>query len=47
MSGIGHIGELQAIAYFQKKLKIPVYLPLKDKGIDFIAAGDDKYFKFK
>ena len=41
MSGIGHIGELQVIEELQKKQKIEVYLPLKDKGIDFIAVHNN------
>jgi hypothetical protein len=36
LSGIGHIGELQAIEEFEKKHKFEIYLPMKDKGIDFI-----------
>lgn len=41
MSGIGHLGELQVIDELQKKHKIEIYLPLKDKGIDFIAVGNN------
>ena len=38
MSGLGHIGELQVIDELQKNQKVEVYLPLKDKGIDFIGV---------
>ena len=41
MSGIGHIGELQVIEEIQKKYKYEVYLPMKDKGIDFIATKNN------
>ena len=42
MSGIGHIGELQVIDELQKKQKLEIYLPIKDKGIDFIGVGNNK-----
>jgi len=41
MSGIGHIGELQAIAQMESA-GYSIYLPMKDKGIDFIAVRDNK-----
>ena len=41
MSGIGHIGELQVIEEFQNKHKIEVYLPMTDKGIDFIGVHNN------
>ena len=41
MSGIGHIGELQAIEEFEKKHKFEIYLPMKDKGIDFIGVHNN------
>ena len=41
MSGLGHIGELQAIEEFEKKHKFEIYLPMKDKGIDFIAVHNN------
>jgi hypothetical protein len=41
MSGIGHIGELQAIAQMEDK-GFSIYLPMKDKGIDFIAVKNNK-----
>jgi hypothetical protein len=37
MSGVGHIGELQSITEFEKT-GYAIYLPMKDKGIDFIAV---------
>ena len=42
MSGIGHIGELQVIDELQKKQKLEIYLPIKDKGIDFIGVGKSR-----
>ena len=42
MSGLGHIGELQIIEYLEKNEKCSIYLPMKDKGIDFIAVRDNK-----
>ena len=47
MSGIGHFGELWAIEHFQKKLNMPAYLPLKDKGIDFIANKGERFFQIQ
>ena len=41
MSGIGHIGELQVIEEFEKKHKFEIYLPMKDKGIDFIGVHNN------
>jgi len=41
MSGIGHIGELQAIAQMESA-GYAIYLPMKDRGIDFIAVRDNK-----
>ena len=41
MSGIGHIGELQIISQMEKE-KFEIYLPMKDKGIDFIAVKNNK-----
>ncbi len=40
MSGIGHIGELQAISQMESE-GYAIYLPMKDKGIDFIAVKDN------
>ena len=41
MSGLGHIGELQVIDHLQNKEGCTIYLPMKDKGIDFIAVKDN------
>ena len=41
MSGLGHIGELQVIEHLQSKENFTVYLPMKDKGIDFIAVKNN------
>ena len=41
MSGIGHIGELQVINELQKNQNVEVYLPMKDKGIDFIGVSNN------
>ena len=40
MSGLGHIGELQAIEHMEKE-GFAIYLPMKDKGIDFIAVKNN------
>lgn len=45
MSGIGHIGEIQVIEYLQKKKDMVIYLPLKDKGIDFIATKGLQFYQ--
>lgn len=39
MSGVGHLGELDVINHVRTKLKHEVYLPLKDKGIDFVSVS--------
>ena len=41
MSGIGHIGELQVINELQNNQNVEIYLPMKDKGIYFIGAGNN------
>ena len=41
MSGIGHIGELQVINELQNNQNVEIYLPMKDKGIDFIGVGNN------
>ena len=41
MSGIGHIGELQVINELQNNQNVEIYLPMKDKGIDFICVGNN------
>ena len=42
MSGIGHIGELQVINEFQRRQNVEIYLPMKDRGIDFIGVNNNK-----
>lgn len=41
MSGIGHLGELQTISQMESE-GFAIYLPMKDKGIDFIAVKNNK-----
>ena len=41
MSGLGHIGELQTIEHMEKEA-FAIYLPMKDKGIDFVAVKNNK-----
>ena len=41
MSGLGHIGELQIIQDLQKDHKFEIYLPIKDKGLDFIGLKNN------
>ncbi len=41
MSGIGHIGELQTIGQMEAE-GYAIYLPMKDKGIDFIAVKNNR-----
>jgi hypothetical protein len=47
MSGIGHIGELRVMEFLRKKKGMDIYLPLKDKGIDFIAVKRNKFFQIQ
>ena len=41
MSGVGHIGELQIIDVLEKQHNFHIYLPMKDKGLDFIAQKEN------
>ena len=41
MSGLGHIGELQIIQDLQKNHNFEIYLPIKDKGLDFIGLKNN------
>jgi len=47
MSGVGHLGELEVIDYLRKEKKHCIYLPLKDKGIDFISIGKDNFYQIQ
>lgn len=47
MSGVGHCGEIQIMEHLQKTLKMEVYLPLKDKGIDFVIVNDNYAFQIQ
>jgi len=45
MADVGFIGEMLAIEQMEKGENHIIYLPLKDKGIDFITTkGDNTYF---
>ena len=45
MSGIGHIGEIRVIEFLHKKKDMAIYLPLKDRGIDFIAVRKNHFYQ--
>ncbi len=47
MSGIGTQGELWVIEYLQKKKNMEIYLPLKDKGIDFIGTKNNDFYQIQ
>lgn len=47
MSGIGHIGEIRIIEYLQKREGMSIYLPLKDKGIDFVAVKGNRFYQIQ
>jgi len=47
MSGIGHLGELAVMEHVAKALKLPVYLPVKDTGIDFVAGRGELYYEIQ
>jgi len=47
MSDIGTIGELKIIEYLQKKKNLQIYIPLKDKGIDFIATNRVNFYQIQ
>mgnify|MGYP004173783393 FL=1 len=44
---IGVVAEMQVIEHFEKNLKMHSYIPLKDRGIDFIAVKDEKFFNIQ
>ena len=41
MSGIGHLGEIEVINHLRKDEGFAIYLPIKDKGIDFVAVKNN------
>lgn len=47
MSGIGHIGEIRIIEFLKKKKDMVIYLPLKDKGIDFVAVKGNNFYQIQ
>lgn len=47
MSGVGHLGELEVIEFLSKKKKHSIYLPLKDKWIDFISVYKDNFYQIQ
>ena len=47
MSGIGHLGELEAINHFEKEEGFAVYLPIKDKGIDFVVVKNERCYQIQ
>ncbi len=47
MSGVGHIGELEVINFLEKNLKHSVYLPIKDRGLDFISVGKSGFYQIQ
>ena len=46
MSGIGHIGELDFINFLKKK-GYEIYLPLKDRGIDFVGVKNNNLLQIQ
>ena len=47
MSGIGHLGELEVINYLEKEEGFAVYLPIKEKGIDFVAVKKNHCYQIQ
>lgn len=47
MSDISHLGELQAINHFEKEKGFAVYLPIKDKGIDFVVVKNECFYQIQ
>lgn len=47
MSGIGHLGELEIVDFLRKEKKHSIYLPLKDRGIDFISVSKDNFYQIQ
>jgi len=47
MSGIGHLGELEVINHLEKEEGFAVYLPIKDKGIDFVAVKNERCYQIQ
>lgn len=46
MSGIGFLGEIDVMKELEHRGFAP-YIPLKDKGIDFIAVNGSKFFQIQ
>ena len=46
MAGFGEIGELKVIDVLRRK-NMTVYIPLKDKGIDFIAIKKNNFYQIQ
>ena len=44
---IGVLGELQVIEYLEKQLKFENYIPMKDRGIDFISVKKNKFYNIQ
>lgn len=47
MSGVGHLGELEVIEFLRKVKKHEIYLPLKDKGIDFLSVSKNNFYQIQ
>jgi len=47
MSDLGLIGELEVIEYLEKNLKHSVYLPIKDRGIDFVSVSKSRFYQIQ
>jgi hypothetical protein len=47
MSGVGYLGELEVINHFKKILGHEIYVPLKDKGIDFLTTKNNTFYQIQ
>lgn len=47
MPGVGLLGELDVIDFLSKEKKHTIYIPLKDKGIDFISVNKNKFYRIQ
>jgi len=47
MSGVGFLGELDVIEHLAKQRKHEIYIPLKDKGIDFVSTKNQNFYQIQ
>lgn len=44
---ISHLGELEIMEYIRKNFSSEIYVPFKDKGIDFLVIKNKKFYQIQ